>query len=378
MLDLVDPDTGAVTAIDGFSKTNDYSGGHDDGATSVDEGEGWLFVTNRTTGSLDIVDPVARTIVARTTLATTPDYVRYVAATHEVWVSEPSGSQIEILALTATAGTAPSLKRVATMPIENGPESLVIDQARGRAYTHHWQTSTLGIDVRTRAIPALAQRLRRLARDRRRAGARLGARGVQRRNAHCPRSGRQRAHRLRDRRRRRLRRHGVRANHEARVPRRRCLRMPHRSRSRARGRARCSRPLRRAVRHALRRRGRPRARVGLRAFGGRPSPGERSLPVMGRCAVNARHVLAGLGLSLVVISMTVPASAQDAASLPRERAPRLVDLGARIAYARPLGAFDAGTHARDGSFGGIPFALDATVRLSGDARWSVAGGLFVS
>lgn len=150
MLDLVEPDTGAVVAIDGFSKTGDYSGGHDDGATSVDEGEGFLFVTDRTAGSLDVVDPGKRTIVLRTPLASTPDYVRYVAATHEVWVAEPSGAQIEIFAL--VSGAAPSLTRVATIPVDNGPESLVIDQARGRAYTHHWQASTIGIDVRSRAI----------------------------------------------------------------------------------------------------------------------------------------------------------------------------------------------------------------------------------
>src|SRR6478609_6543313 len=45
IVDLVDPDTRAVVAVDGFSKLGDFSGGHDDGPTSVDEGEGLLFVT---------------------------------------------------------------------------------------------------------------------------------------------------------------------------------------------------------------------------------------------------------------------------------------------------------------------------------------------
>jgi hypothetical protein len=151
ILDLVDPDTGAVVAIEGFSKTADYSGGHGDGATSVDEGEGFLFVTDRTTDQLDVVDPVKRIIVARAPLATLPDYARYVAATHELWVSEPSASQIEILTFDAKA-VPPALRTVASIPFENGPESLVIDQARGRAYTHHWQATTAGIDVQTRAV----------------------------------------------------------------------------------------------------------------------------------------------------------------------------------------------------------------------------------
>src|SRR5882672_3330966 len=47
-LNLIDPDTLSVTSISGFSSTNSYSGGHDDGATSVDEAVGTLYVTDRT------------------------------------------------------------------------------------------------------------------------------------------------------------------------------------------------------------------------------------------------------------------------------------------------------------------------------------------
>jgi hypothetical protein len=153
VLDLVAPDTGEVVGIEGFAKTADYSGGHDDGPTSVDEGEGFLYVTDRTTTSLAIVDPVKRAVVGRVSLATTPDYVRWVATTRELWVSEPSGAQIEIFGVEPSAtGAPPSLRSIATIPLKHGPESLVIDPVRGRAYTHHWQASTVGIDVRTRAV----------------------------------------------------------------------------------------------------------------------------------------------------------------------------------------------------------------------------------
>src|SRR6516165_2537707 len=47
-LDLVDPATLSVTAIDSFSMAPLYFGGHDQGATSVDVGGGFLFVTDRT------------------------------------------------------------------------------------------------------------------------------------------------------------------------------------------------------------------------------------------------------------------------------------------------------------------------------------------
>lgn len=58
----------------------------------------------------------------------------------------------------------------------------------------------------------------------------------------------------------------------------------------------------------------------------------------------------------------------------------LVEVGLRLAYARPVGAFDAGTHATDVSFGGIPLGLDATIRLttSTPSSWSVAAGVYVA
>jgi YVTN family beta-propeller protein len=151
-LDLIDPGSLAVESVSGFSATGAYSGGHDDGATSVTEGRGLLFVTDRTSSLLSVVDPSTRTVVSSTHLGAGPDYVRYVAATDELWVSEPSALQIEIFAIDTKAPFNPSAR--ATILVANGPESLVIDQSHGRAYTHRWQSSTVVIDVRTRATIA--------------------------------------------------------------------------------------------------------------------------------------------------------------------------------------------------------------------------------
>src|SRR5260370_41216938 len=38
---LVDPATRGITPITGFSAKTEFSGGHDDGVTSADEGRGW-------------------------------------------------------------------------------------------------------------------------------------------------------------------------------------------------------------------------------------------------------------------------------------------------------------------------------------------------
>lgn len=151
-LALIDPDSLRVTSIGGFSASPSYDGSHDFGATSVDEGRGLVFVTDRTTQKLHVVDPAAGEIVASMALAAEPDYVRYVAATDELWVTEPSASQIEIVALAKDAHATPT--QAAAIPIANGPESLVVDQRAGRAYTHRWQSSTVVVDVRTRAAVA--------------------------------------------------------------------------------------------------------------------------------------------------------------------------------------------------------------------------------
>jgi hypothetical protein len=151
-VDLVDPDTLEVTSIAGFGAVADYSGAHDDGPTSIDEGNGLLYVTDRTTGKLDVVDPSTKSITTSTVLGAGPDYVRYVAATNEIWVSEPDAEQVEIFSLGADSSTAPV--HAGTVTVTNGPESLVIDSKRGRAYTHRWQRSTVAIDVASRAIVA--------------------------------------------------------------------------------------------------------------------------------------------------------------------------------------------------------------------------------
>jgi DNA-binding beta-propeller fold protein YncE len=150
-LDLLDPDTRAVTAISGFAKSSG-SGGHGNGTTSADEGAGLLFAIDRDTQQLDVVDPAQMMIVADAPLAGGPDYVRFVATTHEVWVTEPSSKQIEVFALPAQGTPKPS--SVGTIKLDDGPESLVIDATRKRAYTHEWGGKSHAIDVTSRKVVA--------------------------------------------------------------------------------------------------------------------------------------------------------------------------------------------------------------------------------
>jgi DNA-binding beta-propeller fold protein YncE len=149
-LDLIDPDTKQVTAIVGFSSRALFGGGHGQGVTSADEGRGFLFATDRDAKRLDVIDPKTQSVVATAPLASGPDYVRYVATTGEVWVTQPGASRIEVFSLPAE-GT-PKPVHLTFISIPGGPESLIIDNTRGRAYTHLWTDTTLAIDLRSHEV----------------------------------------------------------------------------------------------------------------------------------------------------------------------------------------------------------------------------------
>ena len=151
-VDLITPGSNAVTTIGGFSAATTFVGGHDFGVTSADPGAGVLFATDRTTGLLAVIDPASQKILGSVKLGAGPDYVRWVAPTHEVWVSEPDADRIEVF--TVPSGPDPIPLHAATIPVPGGPESLVIDVTRGRAYTHLWKGATKAIDLKTRSVVA--------------------------------------------------------------------------------------------------------------------------------------------------------------------------------------------------------------------------------
>ena len=51
-----------------------------------------MYTTDRTSKKLTVVDGRSRAVVASAMLAATLGYVRYVASTSEVWVTEPASS----------------------------------------------------------------------------------------------------------------------------------------------------------------------------------------------------------------------------------------------------------------------------------------------
>jgi len=148
-LDLIDPDTMNIKAIPGFSTaTPDPAGGHGDGTTSAIAHKGLLFAIDRTNLRLDVVDPAAGEIIKSTALITSPDYIRYVPPTNELWVTEKGASQIEVFSLSDEPVPQPTHTDV--ISFTKGPEALVIDSTRGFAYTNFAKTGqTIPIDIKT-------------------------------------------------------------------------------------------------------------------------------------------------------------------------------------------------------------------------------------
>jgi DNA-binding beta-propeller fold protein YncE len=151
-LDLIDPATGQITSIGGFTAHARFGGFHAQGVTSADAVAGTIFTADRDAKKLEVVDSRARIIVASAPLGAEPDYVRYVSATNEVWVTEPDAARIEVFSLPLNGAPKPAHSGFIAIP--GGPESLVIDTIRGRAYANHWTDTTVAINLHTRKVAA--------------------------------------------------------------------------------------------------------------------------------------------------------------------------------------------------------------------------------
>ena len=148
---LIDPLTKAAAAVPGFSSTTSFKGGHAEGTTSAAEldGEAGLIVaTDRGSRTLKLVDAKKAAIVGSVKLAGAPDYVRVVPSTRDVWVTEPSRKQIEVFRF--AGGT--TLTHLTNIAVPDGPESLVIDATRRRAYSHTWTDKSFAIDLQAHKV----------------------------------------------------------------------------------------------------------------------------------------------------------------------------------------------------------------------------------
>ena len=147
---LLDPATGRLEAVGGLSKLPSWKGGHGQGATSADARADTLFVADRTLKRLFAFPLGGTGTPAEAPLESGPDYVRWVEPTGEVWVTEPDASAIEIFRFQTKP--RPGLVHTGRIAVADGPESLVIDPAHGRAFTNTWHDRTLAIGLRERSV----------------------------------------------------------------------------------------------------------------------------------------------------------------------------------------------------------------------------------
>ena len=149
--------TGRVYLIDPATRSHESCAVWQGRTTSADAGDGYVFAADRTHSAVNVIDPKLHKVVASATLEMEPDILRYVRATHEVWVTEenPEKGQVEIL--TFSAGGNVLLSHAADVKVAGGggPESLAVDLVRSRVYTNREdQKVTVAIDIVSRRIVA--------------------------------------------------------------------------------------------------------------------------------------------------------------------------------------------------------------------------------
>ena len=149
---LINPADLSTAQMDGVIAPAAGKASGDAATTSVSYGQGDLFASSHAPMQVVVIGAHSGKVLQRTPLASEPDYVRYLAAPAEVWVTEPHAKQIQVFAVGSQP--AATLKPVATIAVPGGPESLVFDPVRHRAYANLWGSQTVAIDLERHTLVA--------------------------------------------------------------------------------------------------------------------------------------------------------------------------------------------------------------------------------
>jgi DNA-binding beta-propeller fold protein YncE len=119
------------------------------GPSAVAVGDGVIYVGDRATNAICIVDAKSLARGACLTLASATDGVAYVASTKEVWVTTPRDHSLTVL----DASRDGALTVKTTITTAGDPEGYAVDESRGLFFTNlEDKGGTLVIDVKTHAI----------------------------------------------------------------------------------------------------------------------------------------------------------------------------------------------------------------------------------
>ncbi len=159
-VDLIDQDSSTVTELTGLSASDSYTVvpatvalrvGTRYGSTSATEAGRYVVALDATAQTLNVLDPATAQLVASAPLGGPSDYVHYVASAREIWVTNPYTANLDVYSLPESDPPTPS--KVGSFPIPGGPESLVIDETRHRAYTNAFVGGqTFAVDLASHAV----------------------------------------------------------------------------------------------------------------------------------------------------------------------------------------------------------------------------------
>ncbi len=121
------------------------------GPSAATVGDGVVYVGNRATSKICVVDEKTLKLGRCLNLPTPSDGLAYVASAKEVWATTPKDRSLTVL----DAALPESLKPKLVIKTAGSPEGYAVDEARGLFYTNLEDTNrTIVVDVRTHTVVA--------------------------------------------------------------------------------------------------------------------------------------------------------------------------------------------------------------------------------
>jgi DNA-binding beta-propeller fold protein YncE len=145
--------TSSFARVDGFKTMERESHGRKRmmGPSAAAVGEGFVYVSDRASNEVCIVDDKTLARGACVPLSSAPDVIAYVPSAKEVWVTTPKESSLVVFDASKPDALAPKT----TIKADGSPECFAIDDGRGVFYTNlEDKNRTLAIDIKTHDVKA--------------------------------------------------------------------------------------------------------------------------------------------------------------------------------------------------------------------------------
>ncbi|MDP9035800.1 MAG: hypothetical protein M3O50_13445 [Myxococcota bacterium] len=152
-VDVLDVTDGTFARVDGFKTQQREVRGKTRvmGPSAAAVGDGVVYVGNRATSEVCVVDAKTLKLGMCLRLPTPTDGVAYVSSAKEVWVTTPRDKTLTVL----DAAKPEILREKTVIKLDGAPEGYAVDGPRGLFFTNLEDTDrTLAIDVKTHKVLA--------------------------------------------------------------------------------------------------------------------------------------------------------------------------------------------------------------------------------